>query len=38
MTHTPDFGAESRTMCRTDLVRVFSGTRFWRRSVACWEY
>jgi len=43
MTHSPDFSAESwyrksaptSSLCHTDLVPDFSGTRFWRQSVAC---
>jgi len=31
----PKIGADFWTVCHTDLVPDFSGTRFWRRSVAC---
>ena len=33
MTHSPDFGADFWTLCHSDLVPDFSGTRFWRRSA-----
>ena len=35
MTHSPEIVADFWTVCHTDLVPDFSGTIFWRRSVAC---